>query len=124
MSKNSRYLITTIFDSGKNTVDALECVREQIRASKDQRFTSSCVFLDLKKAFDTFDHKILILILEIMGLRGIVSTLSRSYLSDRYQQTQVNGTNSKIGIFRTGIPHVSVPEPILFLFYINDLTNS
>ena len=97
---------------------------EQIRASKDQQVASFCVFLDLKKAFDTIDHEILILKLENMGLRGHVSALLKSYLSDRYQYTQVNGSNSKLGLIRTGIPQGSVLGPILFLLYINDLTKS
>ena len=126
MSKNSSYVMTTSLDSGKqrNTVDALACVMEQIRASKDQQITSFCVFLDLKKAFDTIDHEILILKLENMGLRGHVSALVRSYLSDRHQFTQVNGSYSKLGLIRTGIPKGSVLGPILFLLYINDLTKS
>ena len=68
--------MTTSLDSGKKyTVDAVACVMEQIRASKDHQITSSCVCLDVRKAFDTIDHEILILKLEIMGLGGHVPAL-------------------------------------------------
>ena len=60
------------FREKRNTVDALACVMKQIRASKDQRFTTSCVLLDFKTAFETIDHEILFLKLENMGLRGHV----------------------------------------------------
>ena len=51
------------------------------------------LFIDLKKAFDTTDHEILLSKLELYGFRG--STL-RSYLSDRTQFTVLDNIHSEM----------------------------
>ena len=82
------------------------------------------VFLDLKKAFDTIDHKILLSKLEHYGLRGVASNWLCSYLSNRKQFTFVNGCNSHLGTINTGVPQGSVLGPILFTLYVNDMANA
>ena len=81
-------------------------------------------FLDLKKAFDTIDHKILLSKLEHYGLRGVASNWLRSCLSNRKQFTFVNGCNSHLGTINTGVPQGSVLGPILFTLYVNDMANA
>ena len=51
---------------------------------------------DLTIAFDTVDSPILIKKLEIHGIRGNELRLFTSYLTDRYQYTQIDTMNSKI----------------------------
>ena len=55
----------------------------------------SCgVFVDLKKAFDTVDHGILLKKLAHYGLRGLINDWFRSYLQERVQVTVVGNRSS------------------------------
>ena len=79
------------------------------------------VFLDLKKAYDTIDHKILLQKLEYYGFRGITNQWFQSYLQNRQQYVIVNGTKSSTEVIEVGVPQGSVLGPILFYLYINDM---
>jgi hypothetical protein len=79
------------------------------------------IFFDLKKAFDVCSHEILLMKLERMGVRGTALEWFKSYLSDRNQFVDINGTFSKKRNIRISILQGSILGPILFLCYINDL---
>ena len=54
----------------------------------DKGLFSCGIFIDLKKAFDTVDHSILLNKLE-HGIRGIINNWFQSYLTDRIQTVQI-----------------------------------
>ena len=80
------------------------------------------IFLDLKKAFDTVDHRILLEKCSDYGLRGKLLSIIASFLHDRTQVVQVNGKTSKSREVSFGVPHGSILRPLLFVLCINDIS--
>ena len=89
----------------------------------DKGLISGVLFLDLKKAFDTVDHHILISKLQLYGIRGRSLEWFKSYLEERKQICTINGKLSDAREIGCGVPQGSNLGPILFLLYINDLPN-
>ena len=79
------------------------------------------VALDLKKAFDTVDHEILLNKLEHYGFRDISLLWFRNYLNNRMQIACINGNQSNPRLIQTGVPQGSILGPLLFILYINDI---
>ena len=61
-----------------------------IQTNMDKHLFSCGVFIDLKKAFDTVDHKILLHKLDHYGFRGVINKWFSSYLQGRTQTTQID----------------------------------
>ena len=82
------------------------------------------IFLDLKKAFDTVDHDILLEKLSCYGLRDNGLSLLQSYLPNRSQCCSVNGKISGFMAIICGVLQASILGPLLFIIYMNDLQNT
>ena len=79
------------------------------------------VFLDLSKAFDTLDHKIVLEKLLYHGIKGTELAWFKSYLSNRTQFVSYDGTNSRTSSLTTGVPQGSILDPLPFIIYMNDI---
>ena len=89
----------------------------------DRKNVNGVIFLDLKKAFDTVNHEILLKKLEYFGFDYTSIAFFHSYLSNRKQQCNVNGASSELLNISCGVPRGTILGPLLFLMYINDFPN-
>ena len=108
------------FRSNYSTNHALLSITERIKEFIDSSNYVCGVFVDLEKAFDTVNNKILCEKLDYYGLRGNVNILIQSYLANRKQYVSNNAFESNLGDISCGVPQGSSLGPLLFLIYIND----
>jgi len=108
------------FQRFKNTEQNLVHVVNYISQALNEGDFCIGIFLDLKKAFDTVDHKILLTKLEYYGVTGLELDWFKSYLSNRSQVVDINGHSPPQEI-DISVLQGSILGPILFNIFINDL---
>ena len=102
-------------------MDLIENIFESIDKKKYVRPKGICI--DLKKAFDTIDHNILLNKLYHYGIRGISNDWIKSYLENRKQFVQYDDAISDSKEILCGVHQGSILGPKLFILYINDICN-
>ena len=111
------------FRSLHSTITALLEATNSWSVYIDNGFLNGVVFMDLKKAFGTIDHEIILRKMSYFGADQETITWFQSYLSNRTQRCNVNGRLSTPRTITCGFPQGSILGPLLFLMYINDLPN-
>ena len=123
-SSNIFYELQFGFRKNYSTNHAILDIVENIRENLDNKTFSCGVFIDLEKAFDTINHKILLEKLQHYGIRGITLQWFTSYLYNRKQRVSLDGKKSSFLNITCGVPQGSILGPLLFLLYINDMKNA
>ena len=110
------------FQTGHSTDHAIIQLVEQIYENFEENKYTLGVFIDLAKAFDTVDHKILLRKMEIYGIGGTTLKWFENYLTNRKQYIQIsNIKKTDLKDVVCGVPQGSILGPLLFLIYVNDL---
>ena len=88
--------------------------------SSTQTVFSLAVYLDIAKAFDSINHKLLLKKLQMIGIRGMYFNWLQSYMSDRKQVVINRGHRSTEHELLCGVPQGSIQilGPLLFIIYI------
>ena len=82
------------FRQNRSITIALSDLSQKVSTFLDNKLSALGIFVDLRKAFDTIDHCILLKKVEYMDVRGIALKWVASYLNNRKQYVSFLNENS------------------------------
>ena len=112
------------FRKGHATNHAIITLVDKVARALDTGKIVVGVYLDLRKAFDTVPHTILLDKLHRMGIRGNLLCLIKNYLEDRAQFVNYNDHSSRTQPINIGVPQGSILGPLFFICFMNDFSKS
>jgi hypothetical protein len=108
---------------GKSTVTQLLSTVDNWVRSRNSGVPTDVIFINLAKAFDSVPHERLILKLRSYGIEGSLLSWFKHFITGRKQRVVIRGTFSEWSPVSSGTPQGTILGSILFLIYINDITD-
>ena len=121
---NILYKYQSGFRTNFSTNTCLAYLNDKISTGFDNGLYTGMILIDLQKAFDTINHSILLEKMNAIGFSKEVILWFKSYLEDRTFQVAVGNIISTAGNINCGVPQGSILGPLLFLLYVNDMSQS
>ena len=82
----------------------------------------AAVFFDVKKAFDSVPHTLILQSLSSVGISGPLLSWFEDYLTGRQQRVVVDGVSSLLSPVLSGVPQGSTLCPLLFIIFMNSIS--
>ena len=122
--KNILYRFQSGFRKFHSTDSCLLYLQDKVSKEFDSGLLTGMILIDLQKAFDTIDHKILIEKMKCMGFSNGVTKWFECYLSKRMFSVHVENSFSDKAVIICGVPQGSILGPLLFLLYVNGMVQA
>ena len=112
------------FRTDYNTQSSLQHLMDEVRDGIENDLVKLVVLFDFKKAFDSFNHEAVLIVLHSLGFSSKALNFVHSYITGQ-SQSVVEDTQSTSGCknVTSGMPQDSSPGPVFFLSLINSLPN-
>ena len=109
------------FKKRRSTLSALCEFTDQLLCNMDKGNFTGALYLDLRKAFDTLNHHVLLRKLNLAGFQGSSMSLFQSYFGNRSQRTVCDDAISSPSKITIDVSQGSILGPLLFLVYIDNV---